>query len=62
MKGNNKMNENKKTIEYPFMNGYCERCRNHYLLDGDESRCRVITIFGGSAMCAQVKSCVKYNK
>lgn len=54
------MNENKKTIEYPFMNGYCERCRNHYLLDGDESRCRAI--FGGSAMCAQVKSCVKYNK
>lgn len=56
------MNENKKTIEYPFMNSYCERCRNHYLLDGDESRCRAIAIFGGSAMCAQVKSCVKYNK
>lgn len=24
------MNENKKSIEYPYMNGYCEKCENHY--------------------------------
>lgn len=56
------MNENKKSIEYPYMNGYCEKCVNHYLLDGDESRCNVITLLGSSAMCAQVTSCVKYKK
>lgn len=54
--------ENKKSIEYPYMNDYCEKCENHYLLDGDESRCNVITLLGSSAMCAQVKSCVKYKE
>lgn len=44
------------------MNGYCEKCVNHYLLDGDESRCNVITLLGSSDMCAQVTSCVKYKK
>ena len=56
------MNENKKQIEYPYMNGCCEKCKNHYLLDGDESRCNVITLWGSSVMCAQVKSCVKYKE
>lgn len=56
------MNENKKPIEYPYMNGYCEKCKNHYLLDGDESRCNVINLCGSSAMCAQIKSCMKYKE
>ena len=56
------MNKNKKSVEYPYMNGYCEKCENHYLLDGDESRCNVITLLGSSAMCAQVTSCVKYKE
>lgn len=43
------------------MNGYCEKCKNHYLLDEDESRCNVITLLGSSAMCAQVTTCVKYK-
>ena len=55
------MNENRKAIEYPYMNGYCEKCKNHYLLDGDESRCNVITLLRSSAMCTQVTSCVKYK-
>ena len=52
------MNENKKSIEYPYMNGYCEKCENHYLLDGDESRCNVITLRGEFCyVCSSYKLC-----
>ena len=39
------------------MNNYCDKCKNHYLLDGDESRCRVISLGMSSAKCVQVKEC-----
>ena len=25
----------KQFIDHPDMNGFCDKCRNHYLLDGD---------------------------
>lgn len=34
----------KQFIDHPDMNGFCDKCRNHYLLDGDESRCRSISL------------------
>ena len=43
--------------KYPFMNGECDKCENHYLLDGDESRCRVIKLGMSDAMCVQVREC-----
>ena len=44
------------------MNNYCEKCKNHYLLDGDESRCRAISLGMSSAMCVQVKECHKFKE
>lgn len=49
-------------IERPFLNDYCENCINHYLLDGDESRCRKIKIGQSDAMCVQVVRCDCYKK
>lgn len=44
----------KQFIDHPDMNGFCDKCRNHYLLDGDESRCRSISLGMSSAMCCQI--------
>jgi len=49
-------------IEIPFLNDYCENCINHYLLDGDESRCRKIKIGQSDAMCVQVVCCDFYKE
>lgn len=49
-------------IKEPYMNNYCDKCKNHYLLDGDESRCRAILIGMSSAMCVQVKECHKFKE
>ena len=49
-------------IKEPYMNNYCDKCKNHYLLDGDESRCRAISLGISSAMCVQVKECHKFNE
>lgn len=40
----------------------CDKCRNHYLLDGDESRCRSISLGMSSAMCCQISRCSKYEE
>lgn len=47
----------KQFIDHPDMNGFCDKCRNHYLLDGDESRCRSISLGMSSAMCCQISRC-----
>ena len=47
-------------IRYPLMNGFCEKCVYHYLLDGDESRCCHVWIGMSHAMCAQVSECRFY--
>ena len=49
-------------IKRPYLNDYCEKCKHHYLLDGDESRCRRIKLGGTSGMvsnimCVQVVEC-----
>lgn len=44
-------------IERPFLNDYCDNCINHYLLDGDEARCRKIKLGKSDAMCVQVVRC-----
>ena len=49
-------------IERPFLNDYCENCINHYLLDGDESRCRKIKIGQSDVMCVQVVRCDCYKE
>lgn len=49
-------------IDHPDMNGFCDKCRNHYLLDGDESRCRSISLEMSSAMCCQISRCSKYEE
>ena len=49
-------------IKEPYMNNYCDKCKNHYLLDGDESRCRAISLGMSSAMCVQVKECQKFKE
>ena len=49
-------------IKEPYMNNYCDKCKNHYLLDGDESRCRAISLGISSAMCVQVKECHKFKE
>ena len=49
-------------IKEPYMNNYCDKCKNHYLLDGDESRCRAISLGMSSAMCIQVKECHKFKE
>ena len=48
-------------IKDPYMNNYCEKCKNHYLLDFDESRCRAISLGMSNAMCVQVKECHKFK-
>jgi hypothetical protein len=52
----------KQFIDHPYMNGFCDKCRNHYLLDGDESRCRSISLGMSSAMCCQISRCSKYEE
>ena len=52
----------KLDIKEPYMNNYCDKCKNHYLLDGDESRCRAISLGMSSAMCVQVKECQKFKE
>ena len=52
----------KLDIKEPYMNNYCDKCKNHYLLDGDESRCRAISLGMSSAMCVQVKECHKFKE
>ena len=51
----------KKLIEYPCMNGFCEKCKFCYMLDGDEYRCLKISIGLSNAMCVQVKECNGYR-
>ena len=31
---------NNEFIERPFLKDFCGHCANHYLLDGEESRCK----------------------
>jgi len=50
------------SIQYPYMNFYCEKCQSHYLLDGDESRCRSIPFGRYGVMCAQVRECNEYEE
>lgn len=49
-------------IKDPYVNDYCDKCIFHYLLDGDESRCRVITLGMSDVMCAQVRECYKFKE
>ena len=51
-----------KTIKDPLLNGYCERCQNHYLQDGDEERCLALYFGMGHLMCAQVRECYIFNE
>ena len=44
------------------MNNYCDKCKNHYLLDFDESICKAISLGMSSAMCIQVKECNKFTE
>ena len=53
--------EDKNSIEYPCMNGFCDKCKSHYLFDGDESRCRKIKLGFSDAMCVQVSECYSYQ-
>ena len=53
--------EDKNTIKHPCMNGFCDKCKSHYLLDGDESRCRKIKLGMSDAMCVQVRECYCYQ-
>jgi hypothetical protein len=39
------------------MNDYCEKCKHHYLLGGDESRCMKIKEGMSGMMCVQVVVC-----
>lgn len=52
----------KQVINHPDMNGFCDKCKNHYLLDGDESRCSSISLGRSSAMCCQISRCGKYEE
>lgn len=49
-------------IKNPYLHDYCEKCKNHYLLDGDELRCRAISLGMSNVMCVQVKECDKFKK
>lgn len=49
-------------IKDPYINDYCDKCIFHYLLDGDESRCRVITLGMSDVMCVQVRECYKFKE
>lgn len=44
-------------IERPYLNDFCEKCKNHYLITTDESRCRKIKLGQSDVMCVQVVSC-----
>ena len=46
--------------KYPYRNGICEDCIHHYLLDGDESRCRTTRLGMSTVMCAQIVECQSY--
>ena len=50
------------TIINPYINNYCDVCIHHYLLDGDESRCRATKIGMSHAICVQVTSCKIYKE
>lgn len=49
-------------VEYPYMNDYCEKCKNHYFISEDEARCKVISLGMSDVMCAQVKECQKFEE
>ena len=49
-------------IKEPYLNKYCEKCSFHYLLDGDESRCKAIKLGMSDVMCVQVKECCKFSE
>jgi hypothetical protein len=49
-------------IKRPYMNDYCEKCKHHYLLDGDESRCRRIKQEMSDMMCVQVVECPYFTE
>ena len=44
-------------IKRPLLNGYCEKCKNCYILDGDEERCIKIKIGMSNMMCVQIVEC-----
>ena len=44
-------------IERPYLKDFCEKCKNHYLITNDESRCRKIKLGQSDAMCVQVVKC-----
>ena len=43
-------------IKRPYLSGYCEKCKNHYLLE-DESRCKKMKVGQSDVACVQVKRC-----
>ena len=47
-------------IKRPYLNDYCEKCKHHYLLDGDKSRCRKIKQGMIGMMCAKVVVCLYF--
>lgn len=49
-------------IKNPYMNDYCEKCKNHYFISEDEARCKVINLGMSDAMCAQIKECYKFKE
>ena len=44
-------------LKRPYLNDFCEKCKNHYLISSDESRCRKIKLGQSDVMCVQVVSC-----
>lgn len=48
-------------IKRPYLNDYCEKCKHHYMLDGDEARCRRIKQGMSDMMCVQVVSCPYFS-
>lgn len=49
-------------IKEPYFNDYCEKCIYHYLLGGDEPRCKAIKLGMSDVMCVQVKECYKFSE
>ena len=48
-------------MKNPYIDGVCEKCKNHYLVEnGEESRCRAIKLGSSDIMCAQVLECPRY--
>ena len=49
-------------IERPYINDFCEKCKNYYLITSDESRCKKIKLGQSDAMCVQVVRCEHFNE